>query len=127
MAGWSRALLGEYPAAVEACELALELQRQLGQAYYTAATLDSLGYAHHHLGDLDRATACYLEALGPLREYGDEYGVALVELNLGDTLVASGDPAGARSVWAHAEQVFTGLERPEAERARAKLAALPGG
>ncbi|HEV7653247.1 MAG TPA: BTAD domain-containing putative transcriptional regulator [Mycobacteriales bacterium] len=126
MAGWSRALLGEYAAAVEACGLALELQRELGQTYYTAATLDRLGYAYHHLGDLDRAAASYLEALGPLREYGDEYGVALVELNLGDTLVASGDPAAARSVWAHAEQVFIQLERPEVEKVRDRLASVAG-
>ena len=48
------------------CQQALALQQELGDRDGEAATWDSLGYAHHHLGDHDQAIACYQHAARPV-------------------------------------------------------------
>jgi hypothetical protein len=53
--GWYHATLGEYAQALAYCRQALEVVRKLDDRHSEAATLDSLGYAHHHLGDVDEA------------------------------------------------------------------------
>ncbi|WP_406079226.1 tetratricopeptide repeat protein [Micromonospora sp. NBC_00858] len=45
------------------CEQALELLQQLGDRAGEAATWDSLGFAHHHLGQYGEAVECYERTL----------------------------------------------------------------
>jgi len=47
--------------------LLVEVDDRNGQA----DTLDSLGYAHHHLGQYDAAVDCYRKAVDLIRQFGD--------------------------------------------------------
>src|SRR5581483_2687654 len=61
--GWHRAHLGEFGAALEACQRSLALHLERGTPHGRASTLDSLGYIHQRTGDEDAAIACYRAAL----------------------------------------------------------------
>jgi tetratricopeptide (TPR) repeat protein len=86
--------------------------------------LDSLGYAHHHLGRHTQATTCYQRALALFRDLGDRHLEAAVLTRLGDTHHASGDPAAARTAWTHALDILTDLDHLSALDVRTKLDGL---
>ncbi|WP_159026248.1 tetratricopeptide repeat protein, partial [Streptomyces stelliscabiei] len=48
--GWCHILLGQYEQALAPCREALALQRELGDDTNAAHSCDSIGHAHHHLG-----------------------------------------------------------------------------
>jgi tetratricopeptide (TPR) repeat protein len=92
-----------------------------------ANTWDSLGYAHHHLGNHEQATICYQRALDLLGELGDRYCEAQTLNRLGDTREIAHDLNGARLAWQHAVDILDQLGYPgdhfypSAEKIRAKL------
>ena len=51
-----------------------------------AETWDSLGYAHHHLGQPLQAIVCYEHAIDLYRDFGDRYNEADTLAHLGDTI-----------------------------------------
>ncbi|WP_437809552.1 protein kinase domain-containing protein [Sorangium sp. So ce1078] len=61
---------GDFPAAVRACERALELDRALGLRFDGVVNLHNLAYACVRLGDHERARALFAESL----ERADEAG-----------------------------------------------------
>jgi tetratricopeptide (TPR) repeat protein len=85
--------------------------------------LDSLGYAHHHLGHHDQAIACYQHALHLWRE-GYRYDEASTLTRLGDTHHTTGDHSAARQAWQQALTILDRLDHPNAEHVRTKLADL---
>jgi hypothetical protein len=50
MIGWNLAMTGSYQQALGFCQQALALHHQLGDKHSEPSTLDSLAYAHRHLG-----------------------------------------------------------------------------
>ncbi|WP_238412483.1 AfsR/SARP family transcriptional regulator [Saccharothrix deserti] len=124
--GWARAMLGEdLHRALADCGRALVLVREANDVLAEAATLDSLGYIHHLLRDLDEAVRCYRAALPLYRESGDRYEEAATLQRLGDTHVLAGDHDAAREVWHEALAILDDLGHGTAEAVRAKVAGLP--
>lgn len=122
--GWCHALLGDHSAALAHCREALVRLEELDDRSGIATTLDSIGYAHLHLGDHDRAVGAFRQAAGIYRQLGDGHLEALVVSHLGDALAAAGDGPAARSAWRQALAVLDGLDPPEAEKVRSRLAAV---
>ena len=91
----------------------------------TAATLDSLGYAHHHLGDHARALRRYHEALEIYRTTGDRFNEATIWQHIAVTLKAGGDAAGARAALGAALSILDGLGHPASADVRALLDEAP--
>lgn len=60
-----------------------------------ANTLDSLGYAHHHVGDHEQAIGCYRQALVTVRETGHRCAEGETLIRLGDSHCSAGDLAAA--------------------------------
>ena len=115
---------GNHHQALTACQQALTLFQELGDRDGQAATLDSLGYANHHLGQHTQAIDCYQHALDLERNLGDRYGEAETLTHLGDTHHAAGDPQAARDAWQHALIILDDLSHPDADQVRTKLATL---
>jgi tetratricopeptide (TPR) repeat protein len=89
--------------------------------------LDSLGYIYRHLGRMDRAIACYEQALDLYREFGDWFNEADTLAYLGDAYYAAGDLAAAEGAWAEALPILERLVHPDAGRLQARLGALHDG
>ena len=106
------------------CQQALTLHQELGDRDGQAATWDSLGYAHHHLGHHTQAITCYQHALDLFRDLGDRYYEAATLTHLGDTHHAAGNPQAARDAWQQALTILDDLDHPDADQVRTKLATL---
>jgi tetratricopeptide (TPR) repeat protein/transcriptional regulator with XRE-family HTH domain len=121
--GWSEAqLVGNSPRRVVACcQLALGLNREIGNKIGEAESWDSLGYAYHQLGDHGQATACYERAISCLGELASRHEEAVTRTRLGDAHLASGDPERARDAWERALAVFDEEDHPSAGPVRRRL------
>jgi tetratricopeptide (TPR) repeat protein len=106
---------------VRSCAEALALHRELGDRYGEAAALDSLGYAHHHLGRHREAADCFERSLVLVRDLGDRYYEAVVLTHLGDVHHAAGQAARAGKVWRQALSILDELDHPDADQVRANL------
>ncbi len=122
--GWLRAQLGDHHLALSSCEQALALQQQLGNPDDQAATWDSLGYIHSHLDHRDEAVECYQRALDLRRDIGDRYGEASTLRHLGDAHRSTGQRAAAASAWRRALAILDGLNHPDADVVRGKIATV---
>jgi tetratricopeptide (TPR) repeat protein len=87
-------------------------------------TWDSLGYAHHHLGDHAEAVACYRHAIDLYRDLSEYREEAITLSHLGDTHEAAGHADLARAAWEDALVILDRLDHPDAGRIRAKLEGL---
>ena len=87
-------------------------------------TLDTIGYAHHRLGQHAQAVDCYQQAVTFLRGAGYSYELGIVLRHLGDARRAMGDSAGAADAWREALGLLDGLHHPDADEVRAKLGEL---
>ena len=103
---------------------AIDLHKELDYPLLEAATWDSLGYAHHQLGDHAESAACYQRALGLYREIGDRWGQAETLGHVGDAHHAAGHPDDARAAWQEALTILEDLDHPDAGQIRAKLTGL---
>ncbi|MDG9673901.1 tetratricopeptide repeat protein [Micromonospora sp. DH14] len=110
-----------YADALGPLETALDLYVRAGDVEGQAATWDSLGFAHHHLGQYDRAVECYERTLALTRELGDRWGEAAILSRLGDTRCALGDPTAGRADWQRALDIVTALDHPDAATVRTRL------
>ena len=88
-----------------------------------ADTWDSLGYAHHHLGQHRQAITCYQRALDLSRRSSYRIDVAEILDHLGDAQQAAGDNEAAHQSWSQALDILDELGEPEAETVRRKLKA----
>jgi len=119
-------LLGDYDEALECCQQALDLLRDLGDRFGQAATLDSLGYIHHRLGHHPRAIDYYQQARRLFSDLGDRYNEAGTLSGLGDTHLAGGDTDAARACWQQARAILADLgHHPDADAVRDKLSQIP--
>ncbi len=108
----------------QAGDLAGQLLQELNDRDGQAATWDSLGYAHHHLGHHTQAIACYQHALDLVRDLGRRYEEAVLLIHLGDTHHATGNPEAARTAWQQALTILDQLDHPDADQVRTRLTAL---
>jgi len=120
--GWYHCLLGEYQQARTYCHRALTLSAVVGNRLVEGNIWDSLGYAEYHLGNLPEAAACYQRALSIARELGDRPSEALALTHLGDIRNATGQLSQAIQAWQQALAILEGLQHPDADQVRAKLA-----
>jgi tetratricopeptide (TPR) repeat protein len=123
--GWEHLLLGRYEQGLAFCERALELARQADDPslrWLQTATLDSIGYAYHHLGRRDLAVDRYRQALRVHPADGDTALTADVLDHLGDSCEAEGNHADARGAWEQALAIYEDAHHPAAVKIRAKLA-----
>jgi tetratricopeptide (TPR) repeat protein len=122
--GWFHYRLGEYVIALDFCQRALELQKEIGARYDQADTLDSLARAHYQLGHNDQAVCCHQEAMQLYKEFGHRYFEADEFVLIGDVHLAAGRVGLARAAWKHAISILNRLGDPEADKVRTKLEAL---
>ncbi len=95
---------------------------ELGDRVGEASTLDSLGYAHHHLDQYDQAVVLYERALDVWRDLGDRYNEAETLNHLGDTCRSAGAPERGRDAWRRALAILDQLGHADAHHVRMKLA-----
>jgi DNA-binding SARP family transcriptional activator/tetratricopeptide (TPR) repeat protein len=122
--GWHLSQLGRHGESLEHCTQALALLEEFGDQETRAATLDSLGNAHHHLGHHGEAVRCYRQALEIVVEMEDPYHEAVVLRHLGETHRSSGDLRACREAWLRSHLLFTKLHHHEAIDLRAALVSL---
>jgi tetratricopeptide (TPR) repeat protein len=91
-----------------------------------AATLDSIGYAHFHLGHHAEAVEYFQRSLAVNRTLGDRLGLAEVLSHVGDARRAAGQLTEARAAWEESLAVLAELHRSDAWQVRAKLGELGG-
>ncbi len=89
--GWYSALVGDHAQAIAHCERSLQLADQMGDRHLSANVWDSLGYAHHQLGNHTLAVECYQQALALQQDgLGDRYHEAVMLAHLGDAQDGAG-------------------------------------
>jgi tetratricopeptide (TPR) repeat protein len=98
--------LGEYRAAIEHYERALEIHRQTGDQATLAVTLHHLGVAYWRLGRYSEAAEHIDQALTSYRERGDRGGEAAAEYGLGNARFQLGDYTTARDHHERALVIF---------------------
>jgi tetratricopeptide (TPR) repeat protein len=120
--GWLHTRTGDYQQALTHSQEALELCHSLDDNdVLEAAIQDSLGHAHHHLGEHRQAIECYHHALDLSRKTRQRYEQAGTLTRLGDTHDATGDHDAARHAWEQAQTLLDDLQHPDAEKVRQKL------
>ncbi|MBN2208220.1 MAG: tetratricopeptide repeat protein, partial [Candidatus Coatesbacteria bacterium] len=71
-----RSETGDYDAALDLANAALDLVRQTQDHREQASLLNPIGNVHHSRGDYDKAIRCFNESLTMLRDLGDKRGIA---------------------------------------------------
>jgi tetratricopeptide (TPR) repeat protein len=103
------------------CQQALDLHRELGYSEGESSTLDTLGYAHHHLGHRAEAIECFRRSIALFQAEGHRYGEANTLSHLADVYRDAGDLAEAFRLWRLALVILDDIRHPEAAGVRAKL------
>jgi tetratricopeptide (TPR) repeat protein/transcriptional regulator with XRE-family HTH domain len=94
-----RQLAGDYPAAAQALEQALDIYRDLGDRQGQANALSDLGAVRRLAGDYPAAAQAEEEALGIYRGLGDRLGEANALRIVGSLRLSTDDfPAAARAL-----------------------------
>jgi predicted ATPase len=96
---------GDFRAAVEAYEEALDLSRRLGDASMTAAALNNLGTARMLGGELDPARTLFTASTEMASAAGDHVGVASAACNLGALAIWREDYRAAEEFLTRAVEV----------------------
>jgi DNA-binding SARP family transcriptional activator/tetratricopeptide (TPR) repeat protein len=117
------ARLGDAVAAQGHCEQALELAAELGDPQGQSFARFMMGFACQASGDLDRAVACFNEALSLVPDGGPSTAGMRAELlsELGETYRAAGDLPAARDAFGQAMEYYQSLHHPGADELRARL------
>jgi tetratricopeptide (TPR) repeat protein len=120
--GEMHARMGNPRLGVEYCRQAVTLQQDAEEhAWAVAAALDTMAHVQLQAGDVADAIATYRDAIGRLRQRGDEYGQAYSLLGLGDAHEADGNDAAAQEAWREGLRILGEMHHPHAERIRARL------
>ncbi|MGX1364997.1 DNA-binding SARP family transcriptional activator/predicted negative regulator of RcsB-dependent stress response [Streptomyces canus] len=123
--GWCHILLGRHREGLDHCTQALALHEQLGDDVLAAHTRDSIGHAHHRLGEYEEAVTSFHHALALYRDHDDlRWFVSGTLMRLGDSHLSLGRPDAARAAWAEALDILERLAHADAEQLRARLRRL---
>jgi DNA-binding SARP family transcriptional activator/tetratricopeptide (TPR) repeat protein len=115
---------GRYEQAADDLRQALILFRETGNRDGEAEALNRIGETLHATGQTEKARPQHAAALTLAVETGDRYQRARAHTGLADTHHAAGEHGLARQHWQHALTLYTDLGVPDADDARAHLAAL---
>src|SRR6266498_3000223 len=115
---------GRYEQAAGDLRQALILFRETGNRDGEAEALNRIGETLHAMGQTEKARPQHAAALTLAVETGDRYQRARAHTGLADTHHAAGEHGLARQHWQHALTLYTDLGVPDADDARAHLAAL---
>ena len=107
--GVVRWLTGDYPAAAQALEQALNIYRELGDRLGHADALNDLGIVRLATGDYPAAVQVLEQALGIYRDLGDRLGQARALLFLGAGRRLTGDYPAAVQVLEQALGIYRDL------------------
>jgi len=122
--GWCHALLGNYQESLDAGTEALRLADSI-EGCTTTGIWDTLGYAHHRLGDHARAIDCHRKGLALARESRDGNAETEALEHLGDVFHSAGDLGAAREHWQQVHEIHQAAgRRSAAEALERKLHAL---
>jgi tetratricopeptide (TPR) repeat protein len=116
--------LGEVDRAVDELHRALDHFQRIGERAGEAEALNGLGQALRAGGALDEAAGRHATALTVAVEIDDRYEQARAHAGIAEIHESVGDLDQARACWRLALEVYAGLEVPEADAVRARLAAL---
>ncbi|MFI6599470.1 BTAD domain-containing putative transcriptional regulator [Nonomuraea sp. NPDC050536] len=122
-AGWLRAQIGAYDAALADCRQAQQILAGLGYAQGEGHAWDSVAYVLDLKGDLAGAVACFERAAELLHGCDDLHAAAETLVRLGETHVRAGDVTAARQAWKQAAEFFDSLGDAQAEQVRERIAA----
>jgi tetratricopeptide (TPR) repeat protein len=90
---------GKYTEAISFAERAMVIFREAGDRNGEGTCWTRLGEFRHLLGQYEQAADCYRRAIAICQEVGNRADEAMDWAALGDSLLAAGDPAGARQAW----------------------------
>jgi tetratricopeptide (TPR) repeat protein len=122
--GWYHLLLGSYEQGLAICQQAIQLEPLADDPsakHMRAAVLDSIGYAHHHLGHHSAAAVSYREALLISQSTEQDKFQSMILDHLGDAYLAAANAAAACDAWAQALAIVNDLHNPCAGQLRAKI------
>jgi len=113
-AGSHHAILGNFDLAVDTCQQALQLSREIGYLEGQSFAWDSLSFVHRLRGEFQAAIYCCEQSLGVLPEVGPQTVLQRAETltGLGDIYEAVGNLQAARRAWQDALRIFEGLHLP---------------
>jgi tetratricopeptide (TPR) repeat protein len=114
-AGWCLIQLGEHRAAIEHCQRAVDLHRQLDHPYGEALDLDSLGLAHSRLGEHAAAIRCYERTIAIYRDADDRSGEARALVGLAGAFTADGRSDLAQGARQSAYEILAEPGHPAAD------------
>jgi tetratricopeptide (TPR) repeat protein len=115
-------VLGDPARGLTCLDRAVTRQRDTGDTAGLAYTLDSVGYAHHGLGEYEHAIRCYTDAESLSRELGVRPLQAVILDHLGDAHHCAANTRAARRAWHQALDIYTSLDQQDITGLRAKLA-----
>ncbi|GIH02790.1 SARP family transcriptional regulator [Rhizocola hellebori] len=121
-AAWIHVLAGEPALAIDNGERAIAIFQEVGNEPGVASSWDTLGHAHHKLGDFARAEDCYLAALSLRRKQRSRVFEADILHRLGDNHLAAGASDKAREHWKQALVIMEEMGGPGVEELRRKVA-----
>ncbi len=87
--------LERYQDAIKQYNLAMELEREIGQPWETALTLANLADAESAVGRVDLALDCLKQQEQIRKDLNDEFGLAETELGMADVYLMTGEPERA--------------------------------
>jgi len=116
--------LGQAEAAVDELAQALARFQEIGERAGEAEALNGLGQALRASGSPHEAAARHTEALAVAEEIDDRYEQARAHAGIAEIHESWGQVGQARVCWQEALAVYADLAVPDAEVARARLAAL---
>jgi tetratricopeptide (TPR) repeat protein len=121
--GWYACLLGRCERGLASCRDALAMcELELPASHdLMAFTLDSIGYAHKGLGQIEEAAAAYSRAVELFRLADEEYFLGTTLVRLGDLYEEAGQPERAQACWRDGWQALDGLGHADDATVRAKL------
>ena len=97
--GSCQAQQGRYTEAISLAEQAMVIFRAARDDNGEGTCWTRLGEFRHLLGQYQQAADCYRRAIAICQQAGNRADEAMVWAALGDSLLDSGDPAGAREAW----------------------------
>ncbi|PSM45335.1 AfsR family transcriptional regulator [Streptomyces dioscori] len=117
---WTRLLLHEYEEALGDCRRAVRIANRSGNRNIEAAAWDTMGVAHHRLGQHDEALEAFDHALAHYRALNDASLIADTLVHRGEALAVT-SPQEARRAWNEALAILDVLGHTEADRLRELL------
>ncbi|WP_328939880.1 tetratricopeptide repeat protein [Streptomyces tauricus] len=117
---WTRLLLHEYEEALGDCRRAVRIAHRSGNRNIKAAAWDTMGVAHHRLGQHDEALEAFDHALTHYRALNDASLIADTLVHRGEALAVT-SPQEARRAWNEALAILDVLGHTDADRLRELL------